>query len=223
MIWVGLYTPCCWMDAFPLALSISLHIKYHPSWVISPIPMPAGILTSSRCSFLDPVTRLLTLYTCFLSQHCQAGGAIDLPDCPEQTGIPSPVSLTGLQCCFLSLLSSRRTFLDCVCLEVIKYELAALQPSRCSWEGHSPGPPAVQTLSIFASPHEPTSWNSVRKCMLMVQTAWESCWTTFKSLSVFWLKKPDRQTPGQPRCVGPFFPPPSHPYTGLSLSLPGEE
>lgn len=106
-----------------------------------------------------------------------------------------------------------------------KYELAAIQPSHCSWqiEGHSPGPPAVQPLSIFVSFHEPASLKSVCKCIIMVQTTWGSCWTTCKALSVFWLKKPARQTPGMPCSVGSFLCPPHPPYTGLSPSLPGEE
>lgn len=152
--------------------------------------MPVGILTSSRCSILDLITRIPILYTCSLSYHCQPGGAADLPDCPEQPGIASLVSLTGLQCCSLSFLFSRRTFPDCVCLDMTKYELAAIQPSHFSWqmERCSPGPPAVQPLSIFASSHEPTSLNSVCKCILIVQTTWASWWTTCKALPVFWLK-----------------------------------
>lgn len=167
--------------------------------------MPAGIFTSSRCSFLDAITRIPILYTCTLSLHCQAGEEIELPDCPEQPSITFLVSLTGLECCSLSLLFQED--FSRLCLPWGDQVCAGFTPGLPLQltDGGAPssGPPAVQPLSIFASSHEPTSLNSVCKCILIVQTAWASCWTLCKASSIFYL--PDRQTPGLPCCVGHFF------------------
>lgn len=101
-------------------------MQYLPLQVISPLPMPAGILTSFRCSFSAALTMLPIRYTCFGSTANQR----------KQPVISSLVLLTDLQCCSHDLLFSRRTFPDCACPEVTKHKLAPLQPSHCSWHIH---------------------------------------------------------------------------------------
>lgn len=126
---------------------------YSEQFLVHVVSSPVSHLTSSHaCWHFDLFQMQLSCCPHYASrplhplwQHCRPGEAHGLPDCPEQPGIPSLVSLRGLQCCSHCLLFSRTTFLDYACPQVTKHELALLQPSHCSWQmdRHSPGPPAV--------------------------------------------------------------------------------